>query len=376
MSTLRSYAPSPISVVESEARTSVPPPHAPHVPHVREAASTSTISLAVVRGLVEAVERAGIERTHFLKSAGVDLADIEAPDVRWPRDEVFRLCDVAMDLSGNPGLGLHWIERLTERMFAPVSHLVVHGSTLRQALALLGQFFRLLGDDAPYLISEDERWVTIRCLSSHHSSLRTQRFEAEMLMGGFWKLVRSFNLHAEPEQVNFEYPAPPYHTDYTRLFKGKQRFAQAFTGLVFERGLLDAPAPQKDDDVREALQALAERRLLRVTHNTPYSTRVREFLVREGWPHRTDMQSVARALELSVRSLRRRLEEEGKPYNDILSEAQASVAKQLLQDQRRTIQEVAYEMGFSDPSTFHRAFKRWTGTTPSTYREELLKTST
>jgi AraC-like DNA-binding protein len=336
------------------------------------AAGESTISFLVLRGLLEAVERAGVQRATFLSSAQLDLAQLESSESRIPRSEMFRLCEVAIDLTGDLAFGLHWVERLSERMFAPVSHLIAHCSTLRQGLELLAQFFRLLGDDAPYRIQEDGENVTIHCVSSDHPSLRITRFEAEMLLGGFWKLVRTFNLNAQPETVSFAYPAPPYHAEYTRLFKGLQRFDQPFTGLVFDGTLLNAPAPQKDDDVREALQALAERRLLRVTHNTPYSTRVREFVVREGWPHRTDMQSVARSLDISVRSLRRRLEGEGKPYNEILGEALAIVAKQLLQDQRRTIQEIAYEMGFSDPSTFHRAFKRWTGTTPSAYREELL----
>ena len=86
-------------------------------------------------------------------------------------------------------------------------------------------------------------------------------------------------------------------------------------------------------------------------------------------PQRADMSTVARALGMSVRSLRRRLAEEGKSYNDLANEALAAVAKQLLRDKRRTIQETAYDLGFSDTSTFHRAFKRWTGMTPSTFRE-------
>lgn len=85
------------------------------------------------------------------------------------------------------------------------------------------------------------------------------------------------------------------------------------------------------------------------------------------------MQSVARALELSVRSLRRRLAAEGKAYDDVLHEALAIVAKHFLRDPSRTIREIAYEMGFSDPSTFHRAFKRWTGTTPNAFREHEMR---
>ena len=85
------------------------------------------------------------------------------------------------------------------------------------------------------------------------------------------------------------------------------------------------------------------------------------------------MNAAARALGLSVRSLRRRLAEEGRAYHDIASDALAAVAKQFLEDGQHTIQETAYEMGFSAPSTFHRAFKRWTGTTPTAYRQGQLR---
>jgi AraC-like DNA-binding protein len=83
------------------------------------------------------------------------------------------------------------------------------------------------------------------------------------------------------------------------------------------------------------------------------------------------MEQVAHALGLSVRSLRRRLADEGQSYAAIANEALTIVAKHLLRDRQRTIQETAYEMGFADTSSFHRAFKRWTGTTPGAYLEAL-----
>jgi AraC-like DNA-binding protein len=81
------------------------------------------------------------------------------------------------------------------------------------------------------------------------------------------------------------------------------------------------------------------------------------------------MDTVARSLGLSARSLRRRLADEDKSYAEVANEARAIVAKHLLRDKRKTIQETAYELGFSDTSTFHRAFKSWTGMTPRAYRE-------
>jgi AraC-like DNA-binding protein len=141
---------------------------------------------------------------------------------------------------------------------------------------------------------------------------------------------------------------------------------------VFDRAWMDLPAPHKDEDVHEALKGLAERRLLRITQKTPYALRVRDLLVQQACPLRADMDTVARLLGMSVRSLRRRLAEEDKTYNDVATEALVIVAKQFLGDKQRSIQETAYEMGFSDTSTFHRAFKRWTGITPSAYREAQI----
>ena len=234
----------------------------------------SGVSVLVVRGLVEAVEQAGVPRAEFLHATQLTFEQLDMPEARLPRSQVYRLCEQAMELTGDAAFGLHWAERLTERMFAPISHLIAHCSSLRQGLELLAQFFRLLSDDAAYRIVEEGDKVTVECLPFPDASATAYRFNAEMMMGGFWRLVRSFNVHARPERVSFIYAAPTHSVEYERIFEGTQQFGQAFTGLVFDRDLLNAPSPQKDDDVREALTELAERRLQRVTHRTPYAMRV------------------------------------------------------------------------------------------------------
>jgi len=198
-----------------------------------------------------------------------------------------------------------------------------------------------------------------------------QRFASEMLVTGIFRMVRSFAPHARPERVCFEHSAPEYHAEYARVFENTECFYQRFTGIAFDRALMDAVSPHKDTEVHEALRAIAERRILRLTERAPFALRVRERLVQLG-PARADMNAVARSLGLCARSLRRRLVAEGKSYNELVNEALAIVAKRLLRDDRLTIQEAAYEMGFADSSTFHRAFKRWTGMTPNSFRGEQL----
>lgn len=126
--------------------------------------------------------------------------------------------------------------------------------------------------------------------------------------------------------------------------------------------------PTQDSELSVNLRTVAERRIARLNQLSQYSRRVTEFLVREPAPHRVPMGVVARALALSERSLHRRLADSGTSYSAIASEVAATIAKRLLVEQNLTIKQAAHQMGFSNASAFHRAFKRWTGRTPQSYR--------
>jgi AraC-like DNA-binding protein len=121
--------------------------------------------------------------------------------------------------------------------------------------------------------------------------------------------------------------------------------------------------------VHDALRTLAERRMLGMTERGSFTARVRKVVTEQppGQPH--DMNRIARTLGLSRRSLGRLLQAEGSSYKQIVSESLALVARRHLGERQMTVQETAYEMGFSDASAFHRAFKRWTGRTPSGFRK-------
>lgn len=87
-------------------------------------------------------------------------------------------------------------------------------------------------------------------------------------------------------------------------------------------------------------------------------------------PHAISMPHAARKLGMSVRSLRRRLEQEGASFRDLIDDARRHAACYMLRDPELTIQAASFELGFASPSVFHRAFKRWTGLTPAQFREQ------
>lgn len=333
----------------------------------------SKLSMRVVRALVEAAEQSGVPPAEFLRAAGFDEAQLNSDDATVSRADVYRLCELAVDLSHDPAFGIHWGERLGGNTFNPISHLVAHAATLRQGFQSLLQFHKLLSHSPSFEILERDDLVTLRCFRLAGESPTMQRLTAEMQALGFLRTLRLFDPHARAQRVCFEYEAPSYHREYSRVFEHTERFHQPFTGFVFDRELMDRVSPHRDADVHDALRGIAERRVMRLTQREPLALRVRDLLVQQGVPHRVEMDSVAKMLGLSARSLRRRLVAEGASYNAIVNDALAIVAKQYLRNRQLTIQETAYEMGFADTSTFHRAFKRWTGMTPNAFREQQVR---
>ncbi|MET0286520.1 MAG: AraC family transcriptional regulator ligand-binding domain-containing protein [Polyangiales bacterium] len=324
----------------------------------------STLSIAVLHALVHAVQQVGVSRDEFLRRGQIDPTLLEK-DGRIARAQLFALLEIALDLTQDPAFGLRWTARRSERMFAPIKPLLAQCLTLAEALALLAHAYRLISDVSDYHIVVDGERVIVICRALPSESLRVQRLVAEMVMGGFCWLLRLYAPDA-PIKVGFAHEAPRYKDAYPSVFGDTHRFAQPSTTLVFPEWALHKRALERDESTRDALATLVEQKLSRITQGVPYGERIREYLLREGWPKNTDMDSVAQALGCSVRTLRRRLAEEGRSYQDVLNDALAIVATSLLQ-KPSTIQEAAFAMGFTDANSFHRAFKRWTGITPTAF---------
>jgi AraC-like DNA-binding protein len=168
--------------------------------------------------------------------------------------------------------------------------------------------------------------------------------------------------------VAFDYPEPAYRAEYTRAFGGREQFEQEFIGIEFDRAWLDQVHAYRSPELYALLKSRAELLLARAEHDAPIADRVRRWLAAQSLEHRPTMESVARDLGMSARSLRRRLRGERTPYPALMEDARAARAKSMLEDTQISVQEAAYALGFGTPTAFSRAFKRWTGLAPSAYR--------
>jgi AraC-like DNA-binding protein len=319
-----------------------------------------------VRAIVDVLEQQGVPREAFFGAARFDSARLDDSNGRIELEELDALIDVALKLTGNEALGLQLGEMMSTLTFNVVAHLVAHAPTLREGIEALIRFHLLVTDRPMWRILEGDGKASLVC-ELLPGPLRCRRFRAEVTTVGFHRLLKQFDRLAKPRSIAFDYPAPPYRAEYSRLFEGAERFEESFIGIVFDQASLDAKQPHDDAELHATLREEAQRRVSRLTRTATYADQVRAYLLACAPPERR-MDAVARALGMSPRSLRRRLTEEGSSYDRVVEEALATVAKRLISDEDCPTKAAAHRMGYSDTTAFQRAFKRWTGFTPKEYR--------
>jgi len=324
--------------------------------------------MMAVRGLVSAVEQAGVERARFLAEIGLTVPQLEDVHARLGLEEYQRIVGAAVARADDPALGLHMAERASMGIYDALGYLSEHSSCLREALSIGMRYARVVTDGPQMTLQEDGDTLRLRLELGREDS-PVVRMTAEFSTVSLLRLARRFvGEDAQAKRVCFRYPAPAHRAEYTRIFAGRELFSQAFTGMELPRAWLDQMQLCRSSELSALLETRAELLLARVEQTTPAADRVRRWLTANAEQHRPTMDTVARDLGMSARSLRRHLDQERTPFGVLLEEAQAERAKRMLADPRYTVQQAAYAMGFGTPSAFSRAFKRWTGKAPSAFR--------
>lgn len=336
---------------------------------LRSEAVASGVSVLLVRALASEVERAGVPRDQLLEAAGIEPARLASIDGWISFLEYDRLTRAALKLSGDPALGLRLGELSNRGAFDLLEHLGVHAATLRQSIESATGYARIMAARPEPALVEHGEVASLR-YGFPPGDLPMLRIGAELSMAGALRLMQScVGGDAQPIAACFAYRAPDYREEYERVFGSALRFEHDYTGLDFPRAWLERAMPHANPRLFAILEAQAQLALERLDQGVELGARVQAHLATQDPRSAPRMQDVAQHFGMSARSLRRRLSTEGLEYRALVEAARGSIARALLRQPRSTIQEVAHAMGFATPEAFHRAFRRWTGTTPGRFRE-------
>lgn len=249
--------------------------------------------------------------------------------------------------------------------FALLCHASLGSETLAPALRRAIAFLAVVLDDPRGELTIRDGLAVIELTTAEPRSAFAYRTYWLILMGvACWLIGRRIPLR----QVSFACPAPPRREDYQSFFGAPVLFGQPVTSLSFEATWLRLPVNRDEAALQRFLRGAPGNILVRYREDGGMAARVRHLLASQApadWP---DFPELARSFGMSTATLRRRLHAEGQSFAALKDARRATLARQFLQEARLSVADIATELGYSEPSAFYRAFRKWTGGSPAASR--------
>jgi len=319
--------------------------------------------------IVNAAAAQGVSPAVLQDAIGFAVETAADPDARIPLSMEEALWNEAARLTHDDAIGLHAAERLQPGEFDVLDYVVRTAPTWRQALERLVRYNRLEHDAAVFTLQHG--LDTLRVEHQFKPGFGVQcRHSAEFTLGSlviFGAQITGGPL--APVSIEFRHAAPQSTIEHERIFGTAPRFGAPINAVEWTLEQVQRPTVTAD----AALSRIIERHALAILAARPephasYADRVRHDIAQHVGHADISMKSVAARLKLSERSLQRRLAEESITFDALLDSLRQQLALRLLEDPKLAISEVAYLLGYSEPSPFYRAFRRWTGKTPRDVR--------
>lgn len=321
--------------------------------------------MAFVRAIALAYESRGLDAAGALAQARIAPGQLADPQARITAAQMEAVSAAAMQELDDEALG--WFSRrLPWGSYGMLCRASNGAATLGLALRRWCRHHRLLTEDALLALAvvHDEARLTI-------TERRDFGALREFCLVTLLRYVHGYACWAVDSRmplrrVDFPFPAPPHAEAYAHMFPGPVRFGAAQAGFSFDAAYLALPLRRDEAALCAMLQRALPLTVLQYRRDRLLAQRVRELL--HTTPGATAEQ-LARALHLSTRSLHRQLQEERQPLQQLKDAVRRDLATEQLLRSRRPIKQIALASGFASEKSFTRAFRQWTGATPSEARE-------
>ncbi|WP_277374049.1 AraC family transcriptional regulator [Pseudomonas sp. AA-38] len=337
-------------------------------PRFSNASAPAHVSRALLRVVAE--RQGNAERVCL--GLGFTPTDLARPGFRLSHRQSYLLVRRVIEQVGDKGLGLLVGGRQSAVSLGLVGLGMQACATLGEALELGLQFQRhagaMLGHDLE--IQGDSARLLLTPLFYEPD---VQAFYMEEAFSSSLSIVRHLSVaRLRPRLLCLDYPRPAHADLYEALFECPVRFGEQINAIEFDSAWLDMPLATRDDAVAaEVVELLKQARWLDQERSELIEGLQRE--VRKQLDAPPSLAQLARQLNISERTLRRRIESAGLSYQGIIDESRRARALVLLGRDDLSLAEVAVQTGFSDVRNFRRAFKRWTGLAPREARKGLLQ---
>lgn len=317
--------------------------------------------------IAQTLRSCGCDPEPLFRKAELDMSRLSNPDTRYPLDCMQHLWQLAVDACGDPCFGFAAGEQIQPAALHGLGFSWLASDTLRDALTRLVRYSRLISTAANMHLQDTDAGLDLVILPPKgvkdvvYASL-------DASMTGFLHMCRlAAGDGIDPAHVSLKRPRPECHSQLQAYFRAPIEYDAKVNTLSFSKQLVDARLTNANPELARINDQAVIDYLARFDRNS-LSMQVRSKIIErlhDGTPHQ---ESIAHSLNVSLRSLQRKLNNEETNFKTLLETTRRELALHYIRETHRSLGEITYLLGFSEPSNFTRAFKRWTGISPIEYR--------
>jgi AraC-like DNA-binding protein len=338
---------------------------------------SDAVAIDYVESLLIHAEQKGYDVNSLLHSIGLSRADLEGRE-EFPAEQFSQLYQRMMWLVQDESFGMLTGGRMPNGTFRMMCFSVITCPTLGEAIRRCSQFHEICKGPTvkPHIDIEGGNAVFRYVALSSMPADTVKRLVSNETPGlirssmSIWHHFMSWMVgyRLPLVKVGFTFASQPNLSDYQNLFQCPLEFNAPENSLVFPADQLDMPMMQNAETLRSFLRTAPYQLMVMVNGDRSVSAQVRGLIGRDFSRAPPTIIEAASALNMSSRTLRRQLEREGTTYQALKDQSRFAAAQEYLNYPDISVQEVAAMLGFTEPSAFVRAFRKWSGITPASFR--------
>ncbi len=319
--------------------------------------------------LAYTLESHGLDSQAMFLEAGIDPSVMRSPNSRVVGADMQRLWTSAVTATGNDALGIVFAEHFRVGALHGLGIAWTTSNTLYDSLQRLVRYFRVICTVGEVVLEEDEDTLRLWLKLPVAAGVAVDA----SLDAGLALFIQLCRYAKDPQfcaqSVQLQRKPPLNASKFYEFFACPVAFGSPENVLIFRRSDLEQALPMANPSLARANDSVVIDYLKRFDHSDVVS-QVRAAII-DALPSGTPTQdTIAAALGKSQRSLQRRLAEKNTTFTKLVEHIRADLARQYLSEPHRSIGEIAYLLGYSEPSNFARSFKHWSGLTPNRFRLE------
>ncbi len=320
----------------------------------------------------QAMINAGINVAALLDKLGIDESYLQSAQLRTPHEAQSAFWEFLQAQTNDKDIGLHLGQHLPVFKGQVLEYLFLSSPTFGEGLKRSLGYQRLISDAAnsELVVEGSDCYMRVNSASSDIRNLRHfNECFAQGLMAFFKSVTDGRFKHT---RIWFAHEQPEHWQEVEQVLGSVVEFGQIENRLYFEKALLDLDSPHAEPELLQLHEQLAIDQVARL-EKKDVVIQVNKVVAELLDSGEVTLEAVSQRMDMRPRSLRTRLSEVGTNFNQILADYRFKLARRLLAMTDESIDEIVYLTGFSEPSTFYRAFKRWSGKTPIEYRKSKKK---